>query len=95
MTNNINHKAEAFVANDSKSIHYNLWRVSRNDSWMWTSTDPNNKRESAAFISLKSVLVYRALIRTACDMSRTANRLIIPQHKVKGWQRELPDSLAN
>lgn len=72
-----------------------LWRFSRNDSWMWFSAAPNNVRDSAAFISLKLVLVYRALISTTCDMSHTGNRLIMPQQQVKGWQRELPDSLAN
>lgn len=95
MARNINHEAEAFVKNDTKSIHYNLWRASRNDSRMWTSTVPNSKGDSTAFISLKSVLVYRALISAACGMSPTVNRLIMPQHKVKGWQGELPDSLAN
>lgn len=54
-----------------------------------------NERDSTAFISLKLVLVYRSLISNTCDMSHTGNRFIMPQYKVKGWQRELPDSLAN
>lgn len=63
--------------------------------FLWSSTVRNIERNSTVFISLKLVLVYRALISNTRDVSHSGNRLIMPQHKVKGWQRELPDSLVN
>lgn len=50
-------------------------------------TVPDNEKESTAFISLKLVSLYGALIFTTCDTSRTVNRLIMPRQKVKGRQR--------
>lgn len=91
MASNISHKAGAFVEKDMKSIYQKLWRFSSNDSWIV----PHNERDCTAFNSLELVLVYKALISKICDMSCTGNGLIEAQHKVKGWQGELPDSLVN